>query len=218
MQRDGNLCKSAGVSPTPPGDGNSSIRFYHKGVSGCIPNPTWGRKLCFRHHAKGACQVYPQPHLGTETSRPARYRSALSEVYPQPHLGTETLLPVSKSAKNTGASPTPPGDGNQGRETTGRTGWLGASPTPPGDGNITAPTNNALEQGASPTPPGDGNPGFLKVTVRVVKMHPQPLTGTEPQTRHRRYRPRLCLLYDWDMSWNTLRNQHIKGKTAGIST
>ena len=150
MQRDGNLCKSAGVSPTPPGDGNK------------------------------------------QTSK----------------------IPVSLVR---GVSPTPPGDGNFFLQSCGL-GDEGASPTPPGDGNITAPTNNALEQGASPTPPGDGNPGFLKVTVRVVKMHPQPLTGTEPQTRHRRYRPRLCLLYDWDMSWNTLRNQHIKGKTAGIST
>ena len=63
----------------------------------------------------------------------------------------------------------------------------------------TAGTDNAF-----PTPHGDGN--FIQQTSKKSKMQPHPHPGTEPQTRYRREDSRLYLLYDWNMSWNALRN------------
>ena len=138
----------------------------------CIPNPTWGRKpkLLVKHPSQFG--VHPQPHLGTET----------------PTLRRTRYLQM-------GASPTPPGDGNE---------LKSAAPAPAG--------------WVHPQPHLGTETTSVPMILTADAVHPQPHLGTEPQTRHRRYRPRLCLLYDWDMSWNTLRNQHIKGKTAGIST
>lgn len=56
-----------GASPTLHGDGNRVESLDDEEWDGCIPYPTWGRKLSRSQTPTTPDVVHSQPHPGTET-------------------------------------------------------------------------------------------------------------------------------------------------------
>ena len=151
----------------------------------CIPNPTWGRKLfgCFYCNNQPS-RCIPNPTWGRKLTFSC-CRIVWMSVHPLPFTGTETEWKAWMMRNGTGASPTPPGDGNLFFWKNHFYPPLSMQPQPL-TGTET-PCRVHTHPGVLMQPlPHTGTETLRRISGRASPMHPQPHPGTETVRNHTR--------------------------------